>query len=105
MLSQVQNPLDSRQRVHLEWMFENQPSLVLQLHRQNRLRQHLEQKNQQALRLVHQLKQERGLNEDEAFDVALNSLLAPPDGPAMSDNPPPPLPLNQQELVYRSLQT
>jgi hypothetical protein len=99
-----QNPLDSRQRVHLEWMFENQPQLLRALHHQNQLRQHLDQKHQQALRLVDRLKEERGLSEDEAFEVAINSVLAPPDGPAFQDNPPSPLPLKEQQAVYQSLE-
>lgn len=99
-----QDSLDSRERVHLEWMFENQPELVRELHQQGKLRQHLDQKNQQALRLVDQLKRKRGLSEDEAFDVASQEVLAPPDGPALSQDPAPePVPLREQEAIYRSL--
>ena len=71
----MSEPLDSRQRVHLEWMFENQPDLTRQLHQSGKLRQHLDQKNQSALRLVEELKAKRGLSEDEAFDVAMSSVL------------------------------
>lgn len=93
---------DSRWRVHLEWMFENQPELVLQLHQQDRLGQHLDQKYQQGLALVDRLKGE-GLGEEEAFQVALETVLAPSDGPALSDNPPQPLPLSQQRQVRNRL--
>lgn len=98
------NALDSRERVHLEWMFENQPDFLRELHQKNQLRPHLEKKLQQALRLVDRLKQERGLSEEEAFDVAQQSLLAPPDGPAMSDNPPNPVPWREQEQIYKRLE-
>ena len=100
----MNEPLDSRQRVHLEWMFENQPDLTRQLHQSGKLRQHLHRKNQQALRLVHNLKQSRGLSEDEAFDVAMSSVLAPPDGPAMSDKPPEAVPWREQEQIYKRLE-
>jgi transposase len=95
--------LDSRERVHLEWMFENQPSLVRELHHHGQLYEHLDNKNQQALRRVDQLKQQRGLSEREAFEVASQEILAPADGPAFSDQPPEPVPVQEQEAVYRKL--
>ena len=101
----MNEPLDSRQRVHLEWMFENQPQLTRELHQSGKLRQHLDQKHQSALRLVDQLKQSRGLSEDEAFEVATSSVLAPPDGPAMGDDPPEPVPWREQEGIYRKLES
>ena len=94
---------DSRERIHLEWMFENQPELVRQLHREGKLRNHLEKKMQQALRLVDKLTQERGLSEDEAFEIAMSEVLAPSDGPAMSDNPPEPVPWKEQEAILLAL--
>lgn len=94
---------DSRWRVHLSWMMDNQPDLLWQLHQQNRLAAHLDQKHQQGLARVDQLKQARGLSEDEAFEVAMEEILAPSDGPAMSDNPPTPLPIEKQRLVRRAL--
>jgi len=96
--------LDSRQRVHLEWMFENQPELVKQLHQSKQLRPHLEGKHQEALRLVHRLK-DSGMTEEEAFQVAQETVLAPPDGAALLDNPPSPLPLRDQQAIYRNLET
>jgi hypothetical protein len=100
------NPLetnrDSRWRIHLEWMFENQPALAWTLHQQRQLGPHLDQKYQQALSLVENLKQ-RGQSEDEAFEVASQAILAPSDGPAMGDNPPEPMPLSQQEQVINRL--
>lgn len=95
--------LDSRYRVHLEWMFENQPSLVRQLLAQGKLKEHLDAKEQAALKLAMLLRDNQGLSEDEAFEVAMAKILAPPDGPAMSDDPPEPLPYKEQEVVYRRL--
>jgi len=94
---------DNRERIHLEWMFENQPEFVRELHREGKLRDHLEKKCQQALRLVDKLKQERGLSEDEAFENAMSAVLAPSDGPAMSDNPPDPVPWQEQEAILLAL--
>lgn len=98
------NPLDSRTRIHLEWMFENQPELVRTLLKNRQLRPHLDQKEQQALRLVEKFKRDRGLSEEESFQDAAALVLAPADGPAFGDDPPEPLPLKEQEAVYRSLE-
>jgi hypothetical protein len=96
--------LDSRYRVHLEWMFENQPTLVLELMRKNKLKDLLDRKEQQALKLVMQLKEKQGLTEHEAFEVAVEKILAPADGPAiMSEEPPKALDSNQQAAVYKYL--
>jgi hypothetical protein len=85
-------------------MFENQPDLVRQLHQSGKLRQHLDQKYQQALRVVDRLKRERGLDEEQAFEAACQTILAPADGPAIMQDPAPePLPLREQEQVYHSL--
>lgn len=97
--------LDSRYRVHLEWMFENQPYLVRQLWRQNKLKDYLDEKEQAALKLVMRLKEKQGLSEDEAFEVAMNRILAPPDGPAISEDPgPKALNLSERKAVYRHLE-
>lgn len=95
--------LDSRYRVHLEWMFENQPSLVRDLMRKNKLKEHLDAKEQQALKLVLLLKEKQGLSEEEAFEVAVGNILAPPDGPAMSEEPPRPMNHREREAVYKYL--
>lgn len=90
-------------RIHLEWMFENQPEYCLELSRNGHLRQHLENKNQQALAMVDRLKL-RGIDEDEAFEVATAEVLAPADGPAMMDDPAPtPLPSRDRQRIYESL--
>lgn len=95
--------LDSFYRIHLEWMFENQPELVRSLQQSNQLRPHLDQKYQEALRLVDQLKREQGLSEEEAFQAAQDLVLAPADGPALSNKPPDPLPPRDQKAAYRHL--
>jgi hypothetical protein len=95
--------LDSRARIHLEWMFENQPQLVKDLHSSNKLEPHLDRKYQQALELTDKLKKQ-GYSEEEAFQNASDLILAPSDGPAFSDNPPEPLPLKEQQAVYKRLE-
>jgi hypothetical protein len=52
---------------------------------------------------VSKLKDEQGLSEEDAFQSAVEAILAPSDGPAMSDNPPQPRSLEEQEEVYRKL--
>lgn len=93
---------DSRWEVHLLWMFENQPELVLQLDRERKLGEHLDNKYQEALSVVEKLKNQ-GLSETEAFDVALEQVLSPPDGPAISDNPPSPVPWKEQRQIANKL--
>lgn len=97
--------LDSRYRVHLEWMFENQPSLVRELSRKGKLKEHLDDKEQRALEVVTNLRDNQGLSEDEAFEVAVSQILAPPDGPAMSDEPPKSMPYPERKAVYRKLES
>ena len=97
--------LDSQHRIHLEWMFENQPGLVRELHEQYKLREHLDAKLLQALRVADTMKQQRGFSEDEAFEVAMQSILAPADGPAMGDDPPDPVPWREQEEIYNRLES
>ena len=95
--------LDSRARIHLMWMFENQPDLCRQLHQSGKLREHIESKVQQAYRRQDQLKSQAGMPEDQAFETAAQEILCPPDGPAFSDNPPEPLPYPEQRAIKHSL--
>lgn len=95
--------LDSRERIHLQWMFENQPDLVRQLHRSGKLRQHLDKKMQQALRRTDQLKAQAGMSENEAFEAATQEILSPANGLAFSDNPPEPLQYQEQRAIKHSL--
>ena len=95
--------LDSRDKVHLNWMFENQPTLVRRLFQTGKLYEHLDRKMQRALERVDNLKQKLGLSEDEAFEIATSEILAPPDGPAVSDNPPEPVPWPEQRAIWHNL--
>src|SRR3989338_5739099 len=92
--------LDLHYRIHLEWMFDNQPQLVRQLMRSNKLKEHLDKKNQAGIDLVAKLKENRGVSVDEAYEVAAHQILAPPDGPAMSDHPPKALNWRERKAVY-----
>jgi transcriptional regulator with XRE-family HTH domain/uncharacterized protein YoaH (UPF0181 family) len=83
--------LDSLAITRLEWMFENQPALVRELHQSNKLEAALESKVQQALAQFDKLRK-RGLSSDEALQLVTEEILAPSDGSAMSENPPQPLP-------------
>ena len=96
--------LDLRNRVHLNWMFDNQPDLVRSLHQQGKLEAHLEDKNQQGLALADKFKKEQGMSEDQAFEAAGQFVLAPANGPAMSDNPPEPVPPRERERIMDSLE-
>ena len=58
---------------------------------------------QPALALVDRLKQERGMSENEAFEVAVEAILAPADGPASSDNPPGPMEWEEQKTILEGL--
>jgi hypothetical protein len=95
--------LDSRERVRLEWMFENEPELTREMFREGTLRQHLEEKNQQALRLVQSFQENKGMSPDEAWEAASALVLCPADGRAMSDNPPEPVPYQEQRKILESL--
>lgn len=95
--------LDTRGRVHLTWMFENQPELVRQLDRSGGLAEHLEAKNQAALKLASDL-QDQGTTSDNAWEAANHYLLAPPDGPASQEPPPDPVPYPEQQEILRRLQ-
>ena len=66
--------LDSFYRIHLEWMFENQPSLVIDLLHRNKLKKHLDDREQQALTLVMTL-QESGMPSREAFAQARERIM------------------------------
>ena len=91
---------DSRWRVHLHWMLENRPSATLAMHKSGSLGPYLDRKHQEALRLVDNLKDE-GMTEDEAFEAASQSILAPtPEG---DQEPNQPLSPDQEKEILRSL--
>ena len=69
----------------------------------NKLEPHLDRKYQQTLELTDKFKK-KGQSEEEAFQNASDLILAPSDGPALSDNPPEPLPVEEQKAVYKRLE-
>ena len=89
-------------KARLEWMFENQPDLVRELNRSGKLDEHLNDKLVAAYRLDKQMKK-RGFAKDQ-IEEAVMAMLAPSDGPAMSDNPPEPLALKEREAIWRRLE-
>jgi len=94
--------MDSYYKIHLNWMFDNQPHLVRQLMRSNKLKDHLDQKEQAAVDLVAGLKEKMSL--PEAWEIATQQIYAPPDGPAMSDSPPKPLDWRERKAIYSYLE-
>jgi hypothetical protein len=94
--------MDSLHQVHLEWMYENQPHLVRQLDRAGKLLGHLEQELDRACQAkVRALA--GGWAEDQAQEVLMN-VLAPSDGPALEQDPPPePVPYEEQLLIESRL--
>lgn len=103
-MSQLPQELDNQMLVHLEWMFENQPELVRELHKKRQLLQHLQQKNQQTLQYAMRLQKEKGMSLDEALEASNQLIGAPPDGPAMSENPPIPVPYQEQKSIQDALE-
>ena len=72
---------------------------------QNKLKEHLDEKEQRALRMVDQLKQKHGQSEEEARDQAIHALLAPPEGRAILEEPPPqPIQGKEREAIYTRLE-
>jgi hypothetical protein len=95
--------LSQREHQHLEWLFENHPDFVLELDRHNQLRQFLADKEQQALK-AEQAMLEAGCPPDEVQEVVSNQILAPQDGPAITQDPAPiPLSLKDQQIILRRL--
>ena len=95
--------LDTFYRIHLEWMFENQPELVRQLNRSNELGSYLEKKIKQASDLFLKLKEEQSLSEEDACRASVVAILEPRDGLATSDNLVDPLSLSEQKEICRKL--
>lgn len=94
---------DMRWMIHLNWMVENQPDLLWELHQQGKLARHLDKKMDSGLELTLRLK-DRGMTEEESFEVATNEILAPSDGPAFGDNPPAPLQAERRRQVFEGLE-
>ena len=94
--------LDQFYRIHLEWMFENQPQLVRDLLRQNKLKDLLDRKEQSGLKRAQAL-MNQGQSWPEAVEIVSSEILAPPDGPAMSETPPEPMSEQETKVVYQRL--
>lgn len=95
--------LDMNTRTHLEWLFDNQPDYVRKI-KPRKLAEVLERTELQAYQLEEKLKRE-GLSPWEAHDVVVETVLAPADGPALIQDPPPKaLTLRERKAVYRKLE-
>ena len=85
---------------HLDWMLENYPEKVLEMFREKTLKAYLDEKVARALtrwgELVH-----KGKPVEQASEVIQASLISPSDGPALSDNPPNPLPQVQLRRINK----
>jgi len=85
---------------HLEWMLLNHPERTRELFETEKLKKYLDQKVARAqVRWVELV--EKGRSEEQATEAILSSLITPPDGPEMSDNPPEPLPRLLQKRIQR----
>lgn len=94
--------MDTLHLAHLDWMFENEPHLVLSLAKQGKLLGHLQRIRDQANK-VELGALAAGRPEDEAHEIML-AYLCPPDGPALTqDQPPEPVPYEEQELIMQWL--
>jgi hypothetical protein len=83
----------------------NEPELVRELLRKNKLKKHVDDKEQTGLSLVLQLKEKYGMTEEEAREQAISSVLAPPNGRAiLDDDPPEPIPAKERKMIYRRLE-
>jgi hypothetical protein len=97
--------LTKQHQQHLDWMYENQPDLVRELHHHRKLSRHLEDKNQQALRLAEQFQKSHGLTTSEALEAAGQVVLSPDDGPAVQEDPAPlPVPWKEQQEIEGRLE-
>lgn len=80
---------------HLLWLLDNEPELVRQMFQNHRkaLRELLDSKATQAAGVLFNL-QQKGIPRPQAEEIVLHEVIAPPDGPANSPDPPEPLPEN-----------
>jgi hypothetical protein len=81
-------------------MAENKPEETLHLHQAGKLGMYLDQKYSQALDAVLRMK-ERGMSEDQAFEVAQSEILAPSE--PLPNPRPTPLPSRVEQQILRSL--
>lgn len=74
---------------HLNWMQENEPQRLLQLHRAGELATYLDNKTRQAMLSLARLEQ-KGVSRDQAYERVMADLIAPVDVLGQ-ENPPEPL--------------
>jgi len=96
--------LNSRSRRHLEWLIQNQPELVRDLHNSNQLEDRLEERYQRALELTDQIKADKGVSDEEAFEVASDLVLTPADGKDPLAKPGQPISRQEREQIYQKLE-
>jgi uncharacterized protein YoaH (UPF0181 family) len=96
--------LDKYYQMHLDWMYENQPSLVRSLLEKDQLVDHLETKMQQALESVEKIVA-AGKSMREAYQIVSETILAPADGPAVMQDPAPrAIPAKEQNAIWDRLE-
>jgi len=86
-------------QMRLDWELENYPQRTLDLFNRGKLMEYLDKKVALANVRVN-LMVRRGINQDVANEVIQNDLITPPNGPAMKDNPPEPLPKKDQMRIW-----
>lgn len=102
---QIENPeSDPMYEARLVWLLDNQPQRVAKLFQENpeKLKAELLQ-NLQLASLELQRLRLKGEARDLAEEKVLGLVVAPADGPALSSNPPKPLPENDREKILSSL--
>jgi hypothetical protein len=96
------NPHDLPQwSEHLEWLLETHPQRVRELHQQGKLKEYLDRKVSLAARKISELMESKNLSYAEASEIASQSLLSPPDGPATKDKAPEPLPQEDLDAILK----
>jgi hypothetical protein len=95
--------LNSVSRRHLEWLIQNQPELVRDLHNSNKLEDRLEERYQRALELADQIKADKGVSGEEAIEIASDLVLNPAEKDPLA-KPGRPISKNKREQIYRKLE-
>lgn len=95
---------------HLDWMLLNYPERTQELFQTKKLKEYLDKKVISALVKSVELAKRMGIKPEESWpqekadrieEAIRVSLIAPPDGPEMSDNPPEPLPPSMIKRIMR----
>lgn len=88
----------------LIWLLDNEPQRVRRLFKENpeKLKDEL-LRNLQVASLEMSRQEMKGEDRDVAEERVLARIVAPPDGPALSSNPPKPLPDNLRQKILDAL--